>query len=138
MVRNFIEPEDIEMDDAPTVLLDEDWHSGVFVNYEVLKDVMDNFHPDGIDKIMLWFEVPQENGDESVYVARRVNRSWGSRSILKQVVAQMTGKDFNDPFPMRLKELRGTKVDILISRSTNGRYNNLEKVRPAKAVATKL
>jgi hypothetical protein len=41
----------------------------------------------------------------------------------------MTGRDVNEPFPMRLKELRGIKVELLISTTTNGMYNNIDKIR---------
>jgi len=131
MVKNFDEPEDIEFQDGPRVLLDDDWYLATFENYELLKKVPDQWHPEGIDKLMLWFRIAAKDAetDEDVQIASRVNRSWGPRSGLKNVVAQMTGRDVNEPFPMRLKELRGIKVELLISTTTNGMYNNIDKIR---------
>ena len=130
-MKQFEDPEEIEFQDGPRVLLDDDWYLATFENYQVLKKVVDQWHAEGIDKIMLWFKVEAKDAetDEPVYLATRVNRSWGARSGLKAVVAQMLGKDVNEPFPMRLKELRGTKCEILVSKTSNGLYNNIDKVR---------
>jgi hypothetical protein len=134
MEKSFSEPEEINFEDRTGPILDDGWYLATFDNYEVIKKVVDEWHKDGIDKVMLWFKVePQEDVEETTYIAKRVNRSWGARSGLKGFVSDMLGKDVNEPFPLALKPLRGTKVELLIGTSKNGMYSNIDKVRPPRA-----
>lgn len=137
MTKQFEEPEEIEFADQAEAMLDDDWYMADFENYEVLKKVVDQWHADGIDKVLMWFKIYRDDGDP-VYLSRRVNRSWGPRSGLKQMVAAMLGVDVNEPLPMKLTELRGTKCEVLVETTQDGRYNNIVKVRKPSAKKTKL
>ena len=114
-------------------MIDEGWHIGHFVGWDVKKDVpvperWQTENKKTVDKIVLWFEIYGSR------VPRTVTYTWGPRSNAKKLIAGMLGKSVDERFNLDLKEILGTKCEVFVGHNVVDDYTyvNIERARPIK------